>query len=132
MKKIVSTISLLLLITGSFSLDTFLSDLNKDIPTLIKECEYEPVSVQLSNKKTESLPFDKSHTEKKVEGAHVQKARFASVRKIFSRHTYFASFSFLNKQSVSGLLISIKPLPNYSTYTVNNLPIHIRNCIWLL
>lgn len=124
MKKLVTTISLLLLISGSFSLDTFLSAGNKDAPIPIKVCEYEPAGVQLSNKKNESLPIDKCHTEKKVEGAHVQKAR--------SRHTCFTLFSFLNKQSVTSLLISIKSLPNYSTYTVNNLPIYIYNCIWLI
>jgi len=132
MKNIVTIISALLLISGSVFLDMFLSEGNLVVPVETSQYVYEPLSNHLRNDKTESLPFEKCNSEKEVEGAHAENARFGSVRKIFSRHTCFAPLSILNKHSITALLIPIKVKRNYPDYTVNNLPLHVRNCIWLI
>lgn len=132
MKNIVTIISFLLFIAGSVFLDMFLSEDNKDVTVVIKQYAYEPVSAQLCNVKTKSLPFDKCNPQKQVEGTHVENARFASVRKIISRHNFFAPLYFLNKHSATLLPVSNKVQSSYIGYAGNNLPIHLRNCIWLI
>ncbi len=93
---------------------------------------YEPIGVHVRYDKTESLPHDKCSSEKEVEGAHAQNARFISVRKIFSRFTCFAPISFLNKHLEIVAQITGQAQPNKIVYALNNLPLHIRHCIWLI
>jgi len=132
MKNIVAIILAFLFTTGSVLLGMFLSDSYKDVSVVKNQSVYEPLGVQLRNDKTQSLPLDKCNSEKEVEGAHVQNARVVSVRKIFSRFACFAPVSFLNKHLVIVRKMTNKAQPNKIAYALNNLPLHIRYCIWLI
>jgi len=132
MKSIITIISALLFISSSVFIDMSLSDGNKHVPVVINQHVYEPGSAHLCNEKTESLPLDGCNCEKQLEGSHVVNSRFGSVRKVFSRQTFFTPLSFLSKRSATVVPIPNKAQAKYVTYTENNLPLHIRNCIWLI
>lgn len=132
MKNVVTIISVFLIIVGSVFLNKFLPDDNEDVSVVVKQYEYESASAYLGYEKTESLPFDKYNAEKQVEGAHVKNARFASIRKISLHRNYFDPLLFFSKHSITLLPSPIKAQPDSIAYTVNNLPLHVRNCIWLI
>lgn len=132
MKNIVTIVSALFFIVGSVFLEMFLPDGNKEISVVLKQYEYEPASAYFGYEKTESLPFDKYNAEKQVEGAHVKNARFASIRKISLHRNYFDPLLLFSKHSITLLPSPIKAQPDSIAYTVNNLPLHVRNCIWLI
>ncbi len=132
MKNIFAIISAFLFIAGSVAVNMVLSDGSKDVAILIKQNSYKPASAHLCNVKIESLPLNKCNPKNQVEDAHVTTTRFASARKIISRHIFFAPLFFLSKHSAAALAISNKAQPNFVLYTVKNLPLHIRNCSWMI
>lgn len=132
MKYIVKIILSLSIIVVSISLGRFLSDDKKEFSVVVKQDVFQTVSVNLCNEKAESLPFDNCNSDKRLQSGYFKNGRFATVRKIFLRHTCFVPPLFLNKHAEAALLIPIKAQPNYLDYTVNNLPLHMRNCIWLI
>jgi len=132
MKNIFTIISSLLLIGGSVFLDTFLSDANTNVPIVTEQYTYKPVKAHTYNLKIESFPFNEDNTKNQVEGVHVANTRFAIVRKIILRHPCFAPLSVLNRHSTTVLTKLNKTHSNYIGFIDNNLPLHVRNCSWLI
>ncbi len=132
MKNITTIISALLFFASSVVLDMHLSDGKKHIPVLVKEHGYSPVSTHLCNEKTESLPFDWCNCEKEVEGANVVNSRFVNVRKALSRQNAFAPQFLLTRYTALLLPIIYKAPFGPVTHTVNNITIHVKNCVWLI
>lgn len=132
MKNIITIISALFLIAGLILLDTFLSDGDMHLSLVTNQEAYNPVSTQLGNEKTASLPSDRCNGEKELEGSHVVHFQFATVRKVFLRHIAFAPLSVLNGQLVTGLSGANKFQLNSFTYSINSIPLHIRNCVWII
>ena len=132
MKNIITIISALLFIAGSAFLDIDLSEGNRHVPVVIKQQAFTPVIASLCNEKTESLPFDKCHCEKQVEGVHIVNSRIGSVSNLLSRHIAFAASYLFNKHSATALPISTQASSTCIAQTLNNVSLHIRNCVWLI
>lgn len=132
MRNITTIISALLFIAGSVVLDMHLSEGKKHVPVVIKQHVYASASAHLCIEKTESWPVESCNCERQVEGAHLENSRFASVRKVFPRNIAFVPLAFLSRHSAAVAPISSKVQSYCITYTVNNIPLHVRNCVWLI
>lgn len=132
MKNITTIISALLFIAGSVFLDMHLSEGKKHMPVMVKQHTDEAVGAHVCSEKTESLPVENCNCERQVEGVHLVNSRLANFRKIFPRYIPSISLSFLSRHSAA-VLPNLSEAQSYLiTYTSNNIPLHVRNCVWLI
>ncbi len=132
MKNISTIISALLFIAGSVVLDMHLSEGKKHVPMVLKQQVYASASAHLCIEKAESWPVESCNCERQVEGAHLENSRVAIARKVFPRNIAFVPLAFLSRHSATVPPISSKAQSDCITYTVSNIPLHVRNCVWLI
>jgi len=133
MKNIFNTISALFFLASFIGLNVYLNNGNQHQPVVVKDHVFSPIGSHFSPEQTGALPTDLNNLEKSAEGRHVGNSKVIKVRKAYSREVANARLTAALTKFVSYSPFTKAMLRPFAHYNKGNaVPVHLRNCVWLI